>query len=179
MMMMKWISTIVCCVSIWSVVVVESRLGQQIMPPMGVMPNMMNNNMGGYGFGQGAQMNSNPMPMMAQNAAMSMMGGMGGMGMGGMGMGGMGMGGMAGQPQFMGPWTQMQNPLSNQIPGVGYNNNGQISVYPQHHPSIGAMHPHSPYNFGGYDTFGFPLPHPGVASSTPPPPEGGEAVKKA
>jgi len=59
MMMMKWISTIVCCVSIWSVVV-ESRLGQQIMPPMGVMPNMMNNNMGGYGFGQGAQMNSNP-----------------------------------------------------------------------------------------------------------------------
>ena len=60
MMMMKWISTIVCCVSIWSVVVVESRLGQQIMPPMGVMPNMMNNNMGGYGFGQGAQMNSNP-----------------------------------------------------------------------------------------------------------------------
>jgi hypothetical protein len=60
--------------------------------------------------------------MMAQNAAMSMMGGMGmggmgmgGMGMGGMGMGGMGMGGMAGQPQFMGPWTQMQNPLSNQV----------------------------------------------------------------
>ena len=134
-------------------------------------------------------MGSNPMPMMAHQAEMSMMGGMGmgmgGNGMGGMGMGGMGMGGMqmgGGMPGFMGPWTQMgqmQSPLSNQIPGVGYMNNGQFSVYPQHHPSISAMHPHSPYNFGGYDTFGFPLPHPGVASSTPPPPEGGEAAKKA
>ncbi len=145
--------------------------------------------------GQGAMMGgSNPMPMIAHQAEMSMMGGMGmgmggngmgGMGMGGMGMGGMGMGGMqmgGGMPGFMGPWTQMgqmQSPLSNQIPGVGYMNNGQFSVYPQHHPSISAMHPHSPYNFGGYDTFGFPLPHPGVASSTPPPPEGGEAAKKA
>ena len=91
-------------------------------------------------------MGSNPMPMMAHQAEMSMMGGMG-MGMGGMGMGGMGMGGMqmgGGMPGFMGPWTQMsqmQSPLSNQIPGVGYMNNGQVSVYPQHHPSISAMHP--------------------------------------
>merc|ERR1712146_15363 len=123
----------------------------------GVNPHMMGMG-GGYGFGQGAMM-------------------------GGMGMGGMGMGMQGGMPGFMGPWTQMpmqSSPLSNQIPGVGYMNNGQLSVYPQHHPSISAMHPHSPYNFGGYDAFGFPLPHPGVASSTPPPGgEGGEAAKKA
>lgn len=35
---------------------------------------------------------------------------------------------------------------------------------------VTAASPYSPYSFGGYDGAGFPMPHPGVPSSTPPPP---------
>jgi hypothetical protein len=65
----------------------------------------------------------------------------------------------------------------------GYGNQlqgGQYGVYPApgSHP-MSAHSPYSPYNFGGYDPFGYPLPHPGVPSSTPPPPtSGGEAAKR-
>lgn len=65
----------------------------------------------------------------------------------------------------------------------GYGNavqGGQYGVYPApgSHP-MSAQSPYSPYNYGGYDSFGYPLPHPGVPSSTPPPPvSGGEAAKR-
>lgn len=56
---------------------------------------------------------------------------------------------------------------------------GAYGVYPA--PGSHPMSPHSPYSpysFGGYDPFGYPLPHPGVPSSTPPPAAGGEAAKR-
>ena len=62
----------------------------------------------------------------------------------------------------------------------GYGNavqGGQYGVYPApgSHP-MSAQSPYSPYNMGGYDPYGYPMPHPGVPSSTPPPPvSGGEA----
>lgn len=34
---------------------------------------------------------------------------------------------------------------------------------------VASNSPYSPYSFGGYDGAGFPMPHPGVPSSTPPP----------
>ena len=48
---------------------------------------------------------------------------------------------------------------------------GSFGVYPVPgaHP-MSAHSPYSPYSMGGYDPQGFPLPHPGVPSSTPPPP---------
>lgn len=36
---------------------------------------------------------------------------------------------------------------------------------------VSSASPYSPYSQGGYDGFGFPMPHPGVPSSTPPPAE--------
>ena len=56
---------------------------------------------------------------------------------------------------------------------------GQYGVYPApgSHP-MSAHSPYSPYNYGGYDPSGYPMPHPGIPSSTPPPPQtGGEAAK--
>ena len=57
---------------------------------------------------------------------------------------------------------------------------GSFGVYPVPgaHP-MSAHSPYSPYSMGGYDPQGFPLPHPGVPSSTPPPPpESAGAAKK-
>jgi hypothetical protein len=66
----------------------------------------------------------------------------------------------------------------NQLNGGPGGAGGQYGVYPApgSHP-MSAQSPYSPYNYGGYDPFGYPLPHPGVPSSTPPPPKsGGEAA---
>lgn len=145
------------------------------MMPMG-MPGFPSMPFGGMmphpaGWGQmqgmhpGGMFGMNPYGMMNTafmgGMAPGMMGGMGG------GASGTGMANMAGQAGL-------------QVPGVGYmNRNGPPSVYPQSGRSFtSTISPGSPYNFGGYDGLGFPFPHPGVPSSTPMPPVGGEAAKK-
>merc|ERR1719231_1334559 len=69
-----------------------------------------------------------------------------------------------------------------QVPGLGYvGYDGKHKVYPETGTkSITVNSPYSPFNYGGYDSYGFPMPHPGVASSTPVwPPPGAEASKPA
>merc|ERR1740117_737907 len=63
--------------------------------------------------------------------------------------------------------------LTEQVPGVGFRSGqtGKVSPYPINgSPATLVGSPYSKYNYGGYDAFGFPMAHPGVASSTPPPP---------
>ena len=47
---------------------------------------------------------------------------------------------------------------------------GGYNVYPQPgtHP-LAMNHPYNQYSVGGYDPWGYPLPHPGVQSSSPVP----------
>merc|ERR1719183_2258621 len=76
------------------------------------------------------------------------------------------------QPQFgarFPPYgTQTFYGPEQQIPGVGFlDQRGKVHVYPTHTGAMTAQNPYSPYNYAGYDSTGFPLPHPGVASATP------------
>eukprot|EP00941_MAST-03F_sp_MAST-3F-sp1_P001643 g1643.t1 len=101
--------------------------------------------------------------------------------MNGVGMPGMyGGGGMMMQPNTgygYGAPAMMMN-----VPNLGYVGPGMpgFTVYPRPGSRPMSAHsPYAPYNFGGYDAHGFPLPHPGVPSSTPSPPtppEGGAAA---
>jgi len=97
------------------------------------------------------------------------------------------MGMFGGYPQMLGQqgFAGGRNPQF-QIPGVGFmggegpNNQG----VPQYYPTPGQRpinqnSMESPFSYGGYDKFGFPYAHPGVPSSTPAPPNGGEGAKPA
>lgn len=54
--------------------------------------------------------------------------------------------------------------------GYGSTLQGQYGVYPAPGTRpLSAHSPYSPFNFGGYDAYGYPLPHPGVPSATPVP----------
>merc|ERR1719198_1866144 len=90
---------------------------------------------------------------------------------------------MPGMPMGYGgnPMMMASSQFGHQIPGQGYMGaNGKMSVYPIRGMHSTSMYsPYSMHNYGGYDPFGFPMVHPGVPSSTPLPPTGGEAAKKA
>lgn len=60
-------------------------------------------------------------------------------------------------------------------PQLGYlHAGGQYGLYPMPgQRPLASNSPYSPFSFGGYDGFGFPMPHPGVPSSTPVPPSTG------
>ena len=63
--------------------------------------------------------------------------------------------------------------------GYGAGLQGQYGVYPAPGTRpLSAHSPYSPYNFGGYDPYGYPLPHPGVPSSTPVPAGEAKAAEK-
>lgn len=110
----------------------------------------------------------------------AMMGGMAPMGAGMMGMGmgahagmmgamyGHGMNAMNGMMGYShdGYPTSMAHPM-------GHGAHGSYGIYPApgSHP-LSPHSPYSPYSFGGYDPYGYPMPHPGVPSSTPAPPAG-------
>ena len=139
----------------------------------GMMGGGMGGMMGGMGGGMGMMGGRMQMPnslnsMMYGNAAGFSPNMMGQYGM-------MGGGGMMGQNGMMG------GNYNTYVPGRGYQTaDGTFSVYPSHGSKpITAHNPYSQFNYGGYDAYGFPNPHPGVASSTPMPPKGGEAAKKA
>jgi len=86
-----------------------------------------------------------------------------------MAMGGMG---RVGAPNG-GGWAHTGHAVSQF--GYGSTLHGQYGVYPAPGTRpISAHSPYSPFNFGGYDPYGYPLPHPGVPSSTPLP-AGGSA----
>eukprot|EP00941_MAST-03F_sp_MAST-3F-sp1_P005344 g5344.t1 len=67
-------------------------------------------------------------------------------------------------------------------PGMGFSGHSSGAGFGLYPPPgsrpMSSGSPYSPYTYGGYDAYGFPNPHPGVPSSTPPPPlapmEGGE-----
>merc|ERR1712137_736260 len=74
-----------------------------------------------------------------------------------------------GPPRVGGAGTDM---VTVQHPGRGFlANDGSYQMYPSPGARpIGTSSAMSPYNFGGYDAYGFPVAAPGVPSSTPPPP---------
>jgi hypothetical protein len=78
------------------------------------------------------------------------------------------------------PFNQQGSPISVGHPGMGYTGHSTGMGYGMYPPPgtrpMGAQSPYSPYSFGGYDAYGFPQPHPGVPSSTPPPPLAPEAA---
>jgi len=169
----------------------QTGMGGSMGNMMGAMnPMMMNPMMGGGMMGGGASPFNNNMGshssmmnqmQMQQQMRMGMMGGGGGGFAPGMMMGG----GGGGFGSVMGPWASFQNQGYQHpqqfVPGMGYKSaDGKFTPYPMHGSrSISAQNPYSPFSYGGYDPSGFPYPHPGVASSTPPPPASGEAAKKA
>lgn len=127
------------------------------------------------------------MPMGGMGGDMFGYGGMGyARGLGGLGMG-RGVGSVAGGPEWayssMASGASMAHPQAD-WGASGFGRGSPYSVYPAPgtHP-MSAQSPYSPYSFGGYDQFGYPLPHPGVPSSTPPPtglmPAGGAAAAAA
>jgi len=75
---------------------------------------------------------------------------------------------------FGGPPSPFQN-----VPNTGYQGAAGTQMYPTPgtHP-MSSQHPYSPYSYGGYDAYGYPYPHPGVPSATPPPAASGEGEAK-
>ena len=102
----------------------------------------------------------------------------GGMGMNPM-MGMIGQGTMMGNPSLGGANGMGSPSMMYAMPGKGFvspNFPGAFSIYPAPGSRpMSAQSPYSMYSFGGYDSYGFPLAHPGVPSSTPPPPVPPEA----
>ena len=83
-------------------------------------------------------------------------------------MGGMGPVGGRAAGANGGGWAHAGHAISQFGYGAGLQ--GQYGVYPAPGTRpLSAHSPYSPYNFGGYDPYGYPLPHPGVPSSTPVP----------
>lgn len=71
-------------------------------------------------------------------------------------------------------FNQLGTPVAVGHPGMGYTGHSTGMGYGMYPPPgarpMGPQSPYSPYSYGGYDAYGFPQPHPGVPSSTPPPP---------